>query len=322
MLGSLFLALPFTWSLNLITTDTPLILFLFFSGYAFLRGEQSDDLRWYAVAGLLLGLALLSKYFAGLLAITYAAYLLPRSRRSWLKLILLALCALPFMLLNMAWNAPHCWNNILFNLFNRNEGSRFSLTHLAVYLLMMIYLVTPWTGWRLLRSGIVRSQRPLVSLFAVPFAIFLLLSFYKTIGLHWVLAFLPFVFLRAGMALDVGALRAARRWNLWLGLPHLIALALLKLAAKVGYEIDPNSGFPKFRSGEVIVKMKNGEHFRQRESILPDEPASESEIVDKFMLNVEPLMDTARAEAIRDTLLSLEQLPDTRELMALLSGAK
>lgn len=98
--------------------------------------------------------------------------------------------------------------------------------------------------------------------------------------------------------------------------------ALLKLAAKVGYEIDPNSGFPKFRSGEVIVKMKNGEHFRQRESILPDEPASESEIVDKFMLNVEPLMDKARAEAIRDTLLSLEQLPDTRELMALLSGAK
>ena len=50
MLGSLFLALPFTWSLNLITTDTPLILFLFFSGYAFLRAEQSDDLRWYAAA--------------------------------------------------------------------------------------------------------------------------------------------------------------------------------------------------------------------------------------------------------------------------------
>lgn len=98
--------------------------------------------------------------------------------------------------------------------------------------------------------------------------------------------------------------------------------ALLKLAAKVGYEIDPNSGFPKFRSGEVIVKMKNGGQFRQRESILPDEPASESEIVDKFMLNVEPLMDKARAEEIRDTLLSLEKLADTRQLMALLSGGR
>jgi len=227
MLGSLFLALPFTWSLNLITTDTPLILFLFFSGYAFLRAEQSDDLRWYAVAGVLLGLALLSKYFAGLLAITYAVYLLPRGRRGWLKLILIALCALPFMLLNLTWNATHCWNNILFNLYNRNAGSQFDASHLIVYLLMMVYLVTPWTGLRLVRTGAVRSYWPLVSLFAVPFVLFLLLSFYKTIGLHWVLAFLPFLFLWAAISLDTDMLSKHRRWNLWLGLPHLIALLLL-----------------------------------------------------------------------------------------------
>ncbi len=96
--------------------------------------------------------------------------------------------------------------------------------------------------------------------------------------------------------------------------------ALLKLAAKVGYEIDPNSGFPKFRSGEVIVRMRNGQEFRQRENILPDEPASESEIVDKFMINVEPAMNKARAEQIRDMLLDLEKLADARTLTALLSG--
>ena len=227
MLGSLFLALPFTWSLNLITTDTPLILFLFFSGYAFLRGEQSDDLRWHAAAGVLLGLALLSKYFAGLLAIAYAVYFFPRGRRGWLKLILIALCALPFMLLNLAWNSTHCWNNILFNLYNRNAGSQFDAAHLIIYLLMMVYLLTPWTGWRLLRTGAVRGYWPLVSLFAVPFTLFLLLSFYKTIGLHWVLAFLPFFFLWAAVSLDTDALTSHRRWNLWLGLPHIIALALL-----------------------------------------------------------------------------------------------
>ena len=98
--------------------------------------------------------------------------------------------------------------------------------------------------------------------------------------------------------------------------------ALLKLAAKVGYEIDPNSGFPKFRSGEVIVNMRNGQSFRQREAILPDEPAGDSEIVDKFMLNVEPLMDTARAEKIRDTILALEKMADTRVLLAMLSGSQ
>lgn len=226
-LGSLFLALPFTWSLNLITTDTPLILFLFFSGYAFLRGEQSDDLRWHAASGLLLGLALLSKYFAGLMAIAYAVYFLPRGRRDWLKLSVIAICALPFMLLNLAWNSSHCWNNILFNLYNRNTSSQFDGKHLAVYLLMMVYLLTPWTGWRLVKRGAVRGYWPLVSLFTVPFILFLLLSFYKTIGLHWVLAFLPFVFLWTGVSLDLNALRADRRWNLWLSLPHMVALALL-----------------------------------------------------------------------------------------------
>ena len=39
-LGSLFLLLPFTWALTLVTTDTPLIFFLFFSAYAFLRAEM------------------------------------------------------------------------------------------------------------------------------------------------------------------------------------------------------------------------------------------------------------------------------------------
>jgi 2-methylcitrate dehydratase PrpD len=96
--------------------------------------------------------------------------------------------------------------------------------------------------------------------------------------------------------------------------------ALLKLAAKVSYQIDPNSGFPKFRSGEVIVRMKNGTVYSKRESVLPDEPASESEIVDKFMINVEPVMNKARAEKIRDMLLNLEKLADARMLTALLSG--
>lgn len=226
LMGSLFLALPFTWSLNLITTDTPLILFLFFSGYAFIRGEQSGQLRWMAASGVLLGLALFSKYFAGLLAIAYAVYLLPR-RGGVPRLLVVALCALPFMLVNLAWNSTHCWNNILFNLMNRNTGSHFSFGHAATYGVMLVYLVTPWTGWALLRAGGWRAHWTLAMMFVVPFALFLLLSFYKTIGLHWVLAFLPFVFLFAGLRLDEATLQRHRRWTLWLGLPHLVALALL-----------------------------------------------------------------------------------------------
>ncbi len=250
LLGSLFLALPFTWSLNLITTDTPLILFLFFSGYAFIRGELSERPGWYAASGVLLGLALFSKYFAGLLAIAYAVYLLPR-RGGWWRLLLVALCSLPFMLVNLAWNASHCWNNILFNLMNRNEGSQLSLGQVGVYLAMLLYLVTPWTAWQLLRAGGWRRQWKLAMLFVVPFTLFLALSFYKTIGLHWVLAFLPFVFLFAGLQLEDATLQRHRRWVLWLGLPHLVALALLLHL--------PNDSFRSMKIHTDLVMHREGD---------------------------------------------------------------
>lgn len=253
LMGCLFLVLPFTWSLNLITTDTPLILFLFFSGYAFIRGEQSGQLRWMAASGVLLGLALFSKYFAGLLAIAYAVYLLPR-RGGLPRLLVVALCALPFMLVNLAWNSTHCWNNILFNLMNRNTGSQFSIEHVAVYVVMLVYLVTPWTGWALLRAGGWRAHWTLVMMFAVPFALFLLLSFYKSIGLHWVLAFLPFVFLFAGLRLDEATLQRHRRWALWLGVPHLIALGLLAhLPSEYFSSMKIHTDLVMHREGKALV---------------------------------------------------------------------
>lgn len=264
-LGSLFLALPFTWAFNLITTDTPLVLFLFFSGYAFIRAEIEQRWRWYVVSGILLGLALLSKYFAGLLAITYAIYLLPK-RGGIRRLGVVAVCALPFILLNLAWNATHCWNNILFNLFNRNQDAHFSVSQSALYLLMLLYLITPWTAlslWRWFRkvppvtdqpplrispensgqSGSHDSQQlltnikennvlntpggpllALAALFVIPFGLFALLSIYKKIGLHWLLSFIPFVFLFAAAYLNNETLHRHRQWNLFLGIPHLVLI--------------------------------------------------------------------------------------------------
>ena len=258
-LGSLFLLMPFTWSLNLVTTDTPLIFFLFFSGYAFLRGELDQQVRWHFAAGALLGLALLSKYFAGLLAIAYAVYFIfmVRTRRAWLSLAIIALCTLPFVAVNLAYNATHCWENILFNLINRNQHSHFSLTTTAVYLAMMVYLVTPWLGWRLLKSGQWRSNWLLANLFVCPFVLFFLLSFFKTVGLHWVLAFLPFVFLFAGLVIhDVGALKKFSRWTAWLGLPHIVALCLLAYL--------PNSVWQHTKLHAAIVMHKETPQLLQR----------------------------------------------------------
>ncbi len=99
------------------------------------------------------------------------------------------------------------------------------------------------------------------------------------------------------------------------GLPEIEApaytdAALLALANKVSYEIDPNPGFPKSRSGEVIVKMKDGRELGCREDILPDEPASAEAIIAKFMQNTTGILSAAQAEQLRDSVLALERVTD------------
>jgi len=89
---------------------------------------------------------------------------------------------------------------------------------------------------------------------------------------------------------------------------------LVRLAEKVSYEIDPNSGYPKFRSGEVVVKMRDGRELRQREEILPDEPAGEDSIVAKFMNNVSMIMGQPRADGLCAMILGIEDEPDSRRL--------
>jgi hypothetical protein len=269
-------------------------LFLFFSGYAFIRAEQEKKWRWYAASGVLLGLALLSKYFAGLLAITYAIYLLPR-RGGIARLLLVAVCALPFMLLNLAWNASHCWNNFLFNLINRNQDAHFSFLQVAQYFLMLVYLVTPWTAialWRSVQASKLssletdvaiskknytsssrnsqkigadnegnnpkadtyRSTSLITWLFFVPLSLFLALSFRKAIGLHWLIAFIPFVFLYAATCLKEEKLKRHRGWNLWLGIPHLIILlGVMYLPTEAFKSVRLQTDIAVHREGKSVV---------------------------------------------------------------------
>jgi 2-methylcitrate dehydratase PrpD len=95
---------------------------------------------------------------------------------------------------------------------------------------------------------------------------------------------------------------------------------LLALAGKVHYEIDPNAGFPRTRTGEVIVTLKNGMKLRERDEIDPDEPAAADAIERKFFANAELAIDRSRAEKIRNAVLALEQQPGAHALMRLLAG--
>lgn len=229
--GAVYLALPWSWLFVLVTTDTPLMFFMALSAWCFLRAEAQDRAQagWYALAGAFVGLAFLSKYFGALLGLAYGAYVLGWRRERWWTLPLMLLCAAPSIALNLGFNATHGWPNILFNFFNRNEGSHWQLRTFAVYLGMLLYLLTPWLCWaaRRARLPVPPMSRVVWVLWAFPLLVFAVLGLRRSIGLHWVLGFVPVFVLWLALRLDPATLRRAWRWNLALSLPHLLVVAAI-----------------------------------------------------------------------------------------------
>ena len=95
--------------------------------------------------------------------------------------------------------------------------------------------------------------------------------------------------------------------------------SLLALAQKVSYEVDPNSGFPHFRSGEVIVVLRDGRVLSRRKEILPDERVSQAAVVEKFLVNVAKAMNEKKSNQIKETILNIDQLTDIRDLTQMLA---
>jgi hypothetical protein len=239
--GAICLLAPLHLVNIFISTDTPLILFSFLAVWAAHIALRDDRLGYYALAGLCIGLALLSKYLAGLLAVTLGLYVLWQ-KPDWRRLgavALMAICAaLPFTL-NLYWNYENCGNNIVFNLVTRTSTDKNAAAPL-VYLLMVIYLVTPpllldlWRRCRELRDTASTAWGIFTATLILPFGLLLLLAFSGETGLHWVLSFYPFLFLVAGVHLDHAALLRAFRFMFVFGALHAFALAVL-LALPVSF---------------------------------------------------------------------------------------
>ena len=163
--ATLVLLLPLNaWNVA-ITTDIPLIVFAALTLWAYLRALQSDRALDYALCGLALGGALLSKYFAGILALAIASHFLmqlkltrpkltgpkltrpklPRPTGARLRgLVWIVVFSLPAALIQIGWNAQNCWPNVMFNLVNRHEGAGLSWRTPLLYLATVVYVLTPW----------------------------------------------------------------------------------------------------------------------------------------------------------------------------------
>ena len=233
---------PLNWLNMLVTTDTPLIFWSALSVAAVMRAERRAQLdraaySLYALSGLFLGLAFLSKYFSVVLGLTYLAYFALYRRQRLAGFALLVLCALPGPAINIAYNLSHGWPNIMFNVYNRNQAEVFEWRKPLLYVGMMAYLVTPaavWLGVKY-RKALVAAMAPtavhrlLACLVVVPLLFFLLLSGKKVIGLHWVLSFYPFGFALLAFALPLDKLKpAALGLALFAGL-HVLLVAGLHL---------------------------------------------------------------------------------------------
>ena len=82
------------------------------------------------------------------------------------------------------------------------------------------------------------------------------------------------------------------------------------LMQKIGYEVDPDSLFPRYYSGEVVVRLKDGRELRHRETHnrgSDARPLAANEILVKFLGNAERAMSAARAERLIEAVLALDR---------------
>ncbi len=265
--ATLFLLAPLNILNVLITTDTPLILFTFLSAASLYKALQKTSLAWYALAGAFFGMAFLSKYFAVLLGLGYLVYFIfsGKSKQKTLGFILLFLAALPFALINLYWNYNHCWDNILFNFYTRNEGEQLSPGKIAIFLGTQLYVMTPPLVYYLYkhRAGLRQKFRHddfrfFACVFLLPMAVFALLSLKKVIGLHWVLAFYPFFYVLLQHVLSREELTKSLNFMAWFSAAHLaaiIVIAFLPIETWKNTKLYDGVVF-MFKNNEIVEKVR------------------------------------------------------------------
>ena len=88
---------------------------------------------------------------------------------------------------------------------------------------------------------------------------------------------------------------------------------VLALADKVSFAIDPNSAFPRYYSGEVVVRTGDGREYRHREGVnrgSDANPLDPRDIHAKFRDNAERAVSRSRAEHIFEAVMSLDRAGD------------
>jgi len=222
----IFLASPIDVLLVLMTNDVSLLFFSSLGTLFLLYSLERERLSYAILAGLFLGAAFLSKYFAVFLMLSlliFSFYIY--GRKSLKNVLIVSFIVSLFIAQNLYFNYNNCWNNILFNFFVRTEHNNYSIDFILRYFLFILYIVTPWGLYYLYKTNFTKNNLfwLLVSILGVAFFIFLTVSLKNKIGLHWFLIFIPYIFLLFSF-MDEKYLKKLFRYNAMFTAVHIVIL--------------------------------------------------------------------------------------------------
>lgn len=195
----IFLASPVDILLSLMTNDVALLFFSSLGTLFLLYSLEKKEWFKYAIlAGVFLGSAFLSKYFAVFLLFSLLIFTLLIYKAKAVKTVfVVSVIVSIFIAQNLYFNYNSCWNNILFNFFARTEGSSYNIGTILGYFGLILYILTPWGAYYLFKAKFEKTTliKLLLSILGIGFLVFLIVSLKNKIGLHWFLVFIPYIFL-------------------------------------------------------------------------------------------------------------------------------
>jgi 4-amino-4-deoxy-L-arabinose transferase-like glycosyltransferase len=257
-----------------VSPDVALIPFATAMVWALVRLAESDDGRWWLVAGVFAGLASLSKFTAALLVPAVLAYMwVPPWRGRWLRSPypwLAALIALALFLPVLVWNMQHDWASFRFQLvraaavhewsfrtFGDFIGLQFGLVGFILFPVVLTgTAMTAWRGYRRLDAVSILLSTAVI----FPFLYFLWKSLSLRVGDTWPTFIWPFGFAAAAINLSMmrrdgwpeSIIRRSIRWvrvSIVLGIAFVVAVFFYYVAAPWNFigRTDPVGGEAGYR---------------------------------------------------------------------------
>jgi len=214
------------------TPDAPLMAAWACCLYLTVRAAQSGGRRDFALLGVAIAAALLSKMFAYALVAGIVAWSLAPSRRPlwrrglWLSFAVGLVLYAPFLV----WNGAHHWVTFLFA-FQQRHVSEPSLVRPLTYLAACAAAYSPGL-WIAALLVFARPRNALVEWTAAPLlALLIVLNFHERIEFHWI--FGPYISLCVGMGVAFQSLshRARVVWATAAAVPAAVLIPFLFAAA-------------------------------------------------------------------------------------------